>query len=204
MYSTPQYREKSETFNDWLAAYQLNRPSWTDLYPSHDLLDGYTGGSLIVDVGGNRGYDLDLFNQKHPGHASQLVLQDRPEEVAHATCSTEIRRCAHDFFAPQPESSRSARVYYLHSIIHEYNDGNAQEILQHIKDAVLPGYSKLLIHDVIIPKREASRRDTSVDVHMMAKLGGKKGPKTCCSTWSKTLVSGSTRSGGQSPRKKAS
>lgn len=39
---------------------------------------------------------------------------------------------------------------------------------------MVPGYSKLLINDVIIPLREASRRDTSVDVHMMAKLGGKE------------------------------
>ena len=117
---------------------------------------------------------MQLFDQKHPGYASQLVLQDRLDQVAHAICPTEIQRNAHDFFTPQPESNRGARAYYLHSIIHDYDDSHALKILQHLKDAMLPGYSKLLIHDVLIPPREASRRDTSVDVHMMAKLGGRE------------------------------
>lgn len=174
MYGAPQHQRKSRTFNDWLAAYRLHRLPWTDLYPSQDILEGYNGGPLIVDVGGNLGEDLELFRQKHPGHGSQLVLQDLPDKVAHATCSVEVQRVAHNFFTPQPDSSRGARVYYLHSIIHDWDDSDARKILRHIKDAMLPGYSKLLINDVLIPQREASRRDTSVDVHMMAKLGGRE------------------------------
>lgn len=174
MYGTPPYRKKSKTFNDWLAAYQLHRPPWTDVYPSHQLLDGYAGGPLVIDVGGGLGHDLHLFDQKHPGYSSQLVLQDLPDKVTHPTCSTKIRRSAHDFFTPQPESDRGARSYYLHSIIHDYDDCHALKILQHLKDAMIPGYSKLLIHDIIVPPIKASRRDTSVDLHMMAKLGGRE------------------------------
>jgi hypothetical protein len=136
------------------------------------MLDGYTGGPL--DIGGNFGDDLELFNKKHPGHASQLVLQDLPDKIVDAKCWVEILRFAHDFFTPQPKSSLSARVYYMHSIIHDHSGGDAQKILQYIKEAMLPDYSKLLINDIIILPRETSRRDTSVDVHMMAKLGGKE------------------------------
>lgn len=112
MYGTPQYREKSRTFNDWLAAYQHHRPSWTDWYPSDDLLDGYTGGPLVVDIGGNVGDDLELFNKKHPGHASQLVLQDLPDKIADAKCSAEILRIAHDFLHHN-QSPAGVRAYTI-------------------------------------------------------------------------------------------
>jgi hypothetical protein len=62
----------------------------------------------------------------------------------------------------------------MHSIIHDHSGGDAQKILQYIKEAMLPDYSKLLINDIIILPRETSRRDTSVDMHMMVKLGGKE------------------------------
>lgn len=111
---------------------------------------------------------------KHPEHGSQLVLQDLPGVVTHATCSAEIKRVAHNFFTAQPDSNRGAHVYYLHSILHDWDDHHAQKILQHIRNAMIPGYSKLLINDVLMPMRGASRRDTSVNLHMMAKLGGRE------------------------------
>lgn len=169
-----EHQEQSKTFNDWLAAYRHHRLPWFELYPSRNILDGYTGGPLIVDIGGNRGDDLELFRMKHPRHGWQLVLQDLPGVVTHATCSAEIQRVAHNFFTAQPDSYRGARVYYLHSILHDWDDPHAQEILQHIRNAMLPGYSKLLINDVLMPIRGASRRDTSVNLHMMAKLGGRE------------------------------
>lgn len=170
----PEHQEQSRTFNDWLAAYRHHRLPWFELYPSWNILDGYTGGPLIVDVGGNLGDDLELFKMQNPEHVSRLVLQDLPSVITHATCSDDIQRVAHDFFTAQPNSCRGARVYYLHSILHDWDDHHAQEILQHIRDAMLPGYSKLLINDVIMPTRRASRRDTSVNLHMMAKLGGRE------------------------------
>ncbi|KAL1582274.1 hypothetical protein WHR41_09231 [Cladosporium halotolerans] len=81
---------------------------------------------------------------------------------------------AHNFFTAQPSTARGARAYYLHSIIHDWDDMDAGRILGHIRDAMIPGYSKLLINDVMIPVHQPSRRDTSVDVHMMVKLGGRE------------------------------
>lgn len=168
----PEHRDKSESFSDWLASYRHHRIPWLDLYPSRNILDGYTGGNLIIDVGGNLGDDLELFRMKHPEHASKLVLQDLPSVIARGTCLTEIQRIAHDFFTAQPDSCRGARVYYLHSILHDWDDLCAERILQHIRDAMLPGYSKLLINDILMPQRRAPPCDTSKSLHMMAKLGG--------------------------------
>jgi hypothetical protein len=170
----PEHQEQSKTFNDWLAAYRHHRLPWLELYSSRNILDGYTGGPLIVDIGGNVGDDLELFRMKHPEHGSQLVLQDLPGVVINATCSADIQRVAHDFFTAQPDSCRGARAYYLHSILHDWDDHHAQEILQHIRNAMLPGYSKLLVNDVLMPTHRASRRDTSVNLHMMAKLGARE------------------------------
>lgn len=164
----------SNTFNEWLKAYRLHRDPWTDLYPPENILAGYSQGPLIVDVGGNLGEDLELFRRKYPAHGQQLILQDLPDKVARATCSAEVQRMAHNFFTAQPTLARGARVYHLHSIIHDWDDSDAGRILGHIRDAMIPGYSKLLINDVIIPVRQPSRRDTSVDVHMMVKLGGRE------------------------------
>jgi hypothetical protein len=104
----------------------------------------------------------------------QSVLQDLPGKVAHATCSAEVQRVVHDFFTPQSDPSRCVRVYYLHSIIHNWNDSYALKILRHITSVIFPGYSKLLINDVLRSLRETPRRDTSVYVDMMAKLGGRE------------------------------
>lgn len=166
----------SASFDDWLAAYRLYRDQWTEIYPTEDIIAGYNVGTgpLLVDVGGNRGHDLELFRQKYPQYGCQLILQDLPGKVAQADCSTEIQRMAHDFFTPQPSLTRGARVYYLHSIIHDWEDREATKILSHIKEAMIPGYSRLLINDVILPVHRPSRRDTSIDLHMLAKLGGKE------------------------------
>lgn len=136
----------------------VSRDPWTDLYPPENILAGYSQGPLIVDVGGNLGEDLELFRRKYPAHGQQLILQDLPDKVARATCSAEVQRMAHNFFTAQPTLARGARVYHLHSIIHDWDDSDAGRILGHIRDAMIPGYSKLLINDVIIPVRQPSRR----------------------------------------------
>lgn len=173
-YEAPKHQRLSARFNEWLAAYRLYRDPWTEIYPAEDMIAGYTTGPLLVDVGGNLGDDLELFRRNHPRYGRHLMLQDLPGKVANATCSSEIQRLAHDFFTPQPTLARGARVYYLHSIIHDWEDREAGIILRHIKEAMIPGYSRLLINDIILPAREPSRRDTSIDVHMLAKLGGKE------------------------------
>jgi hypothetical protein len=79
-----------------------------------------------------------------------------------ATCDTEIRQIPHNFFYPQ--QVRDARAYYMHGILHNWNNDDTLTILIHIKNAITPGYSKLLVNDIIMPNCGATRLQTSVDV----------------------------------------
>lgn len=55
---------------------------------------------------------------------------------------------AHDFFQPQPV--RGASAYLLKSIIHDWSDPYATQILTRIREAASPN-SKLLVIDRILP-----------------------------------------------------
>ncbi|EGU73193.1 hypothetical protein FOXB_16297, partial [Fusarium oxysporum f. sp. conglutinans Fo5176] len=78
----------------------------------------------------------------------------------------------HDFFTPQPV--RGARAYFMHNILHDWEDNKASRILKHIADAMEPGYSKLLIHESIMNSIKPLARVTTSDITMMACLGAKE------------------------------
>ena len=75
---------------------------------------------------------------------------------------------AHDFFTPQPV--KGARAYYLHGVIHDWADAEAGRILGHLRDAMTTGYSKLLIHDHVLPERNSHPQATAYDLTMMVKV----------------------------------
>jgi hypothetical protein len=147
-----------------VASYRTTRIPWTSFYETKRIFDGYMEGPLLVDIGGSNGDDLESFRRAHPGNEKQLFLEDMPAVLQKATCDAEIRRIPHDFFSPQP--IRGARTYYLHSILHDWNDDRAIAILHHIKVAMIPGYSKLLINDIMMPRSGFTRHETSVDMQM--------------------------------------
>ena len=64
-----------------------------------------------------------------------------------------------------------ARVYYLRNILHDWNDTHCQTILQHIRAAMDPSYSKVLINQWIIPTQGATSFMTHQDLNMMATVG---------------------------------
>lgn len=76
----------------------------------------------------------------------RLVLQDLPEVVEQARgmfLHPRIELMAHDFFTEQPIQGKlillpfladmanriGARAYYMHSILHDWNDDNCRRIL---------------------------------------------------------------------------
>jgi phosphoribulokinase len=44
-----------------------------------------------------------------------------------------------------------ARIYYLHFIIHDWPDSDCIKIMEKIRDAMTPGYSRLLLNDAVLP-----------------------------------------------------
>lgn len=59
--------------------------------------------TLLVDIGGGRGYDLEEIRTCFPDAESRLVLQDLPP-VIDDVCELrgDIERMKYDFFTPQP------------------------------------------------------------------------------------------------------
>jgi hypothetical protein len=86
------------------------RSYWWDWYDIQGrLLNGYDkkeGGILLVDVGGGKGHDIQIFHERFAvSHTGCLVLQDMPsviEGIQGDNIDGSIKKMGHDFFEPQP------------------------------------------------------------------------------------------------------
>ncbi|KZL76596.1 s-adenosyl-l-methionine-dependent methyltransferase [Colletotrichum incanum] len=164
--------KKQEQFNTIQQTISAQQPAWTDIFSVHTLLDADPGAPLLVDVGGSTGYDLLKFYQAHPDKASQLYLEDLGPVIRSALLPEGINKIEYDFFCMQ--SIKGARAYFMHSILHDWSDGPARKILERQKDAMSPGYSKLLIHDHIVVEGFAHPQATAFDIQMMAMVAGQE------------------------------
>lgn len=104
-------------FNNLMSAYHQGCPSWmdTNFYPVREqLLAGARTGPedvLLVDVGGNRGHDLEEFRTKVPEASGKLILQDLPGVISQIKKLDErIQPMAHDFWTEQPVKGISPPV----------------------------------------------------------------------------------------------
>jgi hypothetical protein len=89
---------------------------WFDIWPAKEKIvsmladpsdDSAEDRALVVDVGGNVGYDLQAFQGRFPDlkGKGRLVLQDLPENIKNAKIlldGTGIEAMEYDFFTPQP------------------------------------------------------------------------------------------------------
>ncbi|KAL3448370.1 S-adenosyl-L-methionine-dependent methyltransferase [Aspergillus insuetus] len=132
---------------------------------------------LVVDVAGGVGQDLRLL-KSHLLHAGvklaqgQLVLEDQPhviENVPTTMYDEDFTYVKHNFFAAQPH--KGARVYTLKSVLHDWADDKALEILRHIAESLTPGYSKLWILDRVVPETGVDKSLAWLDISMMAIYG---------------------------------
>ncbi|KAJ5405945.1 hypothetical protein N7465_007229 [Penicillium sp. CMV-2018d] len=163
--------EEGKSFNNIMGGVMANQAGMLDIYPLENLM-GPMGDdretALRVDVGGNVGHDINKLLSKGSSLAPRLVLQDRDDVVRLAKCPPDVTVMAHDFFTPQPV--KGARAYYLHGVIHDWADAEAGRILGHLRDAMTTGYSKLLIHDHVLPERNSHPQATAYDLTMMVKV----------------------------------
>ncbi|KAF2458074.1 S-adenosyl-L-methionine-dependent methyltransferase [Lineolata rhizophorae] len=148
------------------------RPRWTDpgFYPFAERLeegiklDGDAGA--VVDVGGGMGHDLEAVMAARPRFPGKLVLQELPQVVARCKDNGKFEAMEHDFYKPQPV--KGARAYLLHSILHGCSDEQCKVVLSHLRDAMEPGYSRLLVDELVVPEMAASWKVTSMDLYVMA------------------------------------
>ena len=56
--------------------------------------------------------------------------------------------------------------------MHDWPDSKCFEILSNLRAAMVKGYSKLLLYDMVIPDRGASGNSTGIDIVMMSLFAG--------------------------------
>lgn len=145
-----------QRFHAYIHSIREHRPKWTDMYPAGERLA--TGlqlegdASALVDVGGSMGQLLDEFRTDVPEYTGRLILQDLSSVIEMAKAQPlpldkRIELQSHDFFTAQPV--RGARAYILRMVLHDWADNDCRKILNHLKQAMTPGYSKILICDCV-------------------------------------------------------
>lgn len=91
------------------------RVPWHEIYPAATELDvtGYSESHeppLLVDIGGNTGYDAASFKTNNPHIKGRCVVQDLPETLASSVAPEGIERMVYDIFTPQPIIGESWQV----------------------------------------------------------------------------------------------
>ncbi|KAJ3538557.1 hypothetical protein NM208_g5859 [Fusarium decemcellulare] len=177
--------EYYEAFTGHMEAWTAWKTPWTKLYDPSKLIEGANleEGPLVVDLGGNTGIDIShVLNARPDLPAGSLVLQDLPEIIAHAKVDKKITAMAHDFFKPQ--TVKGSRAYFMHAVLHDWPDDKATELLKNTRDAMVKGYSKLFVYDIVLPPTGASISQTTMDVEMMSLLSASERTK---GAWEKLL-----------------
>lgn len=163
-----------DEFDAFMSAYRAGKANWYDpgFYPvAERLIKGFDTSNnkvLLVDVGGGRGHDVQSFAKQHTSHPGKLVLQDREPVIANIQDKDKLpfESQAHDFFTPQP--IQGARAYSLHSILHDWDDEAGIKILENLKPALTPGYSRLLLNEIVLSEEHPTIAATSMDMMMLA------------------------------------
>ncbi|CEF75723.1 hypothetical protein FGSG_10331 [Fusarium graminearum PH-1] len=172
MFSWIQSQGYGSYFNDHMMGYHPTPWMATGRFPIQEqLIDGAHkshDAPFWVDIGGCLGQDLLDLRRHYPSIPGKLILQDLPPviEQVKKIQQTSFTAMEHDFFTEQPV--KGSRAYYLHSVLHDWPDSVCEKILGHITDAMERGYSKLLIHEHVVPLTNASWETTAKDILMMA------------------------------------
>ncbi|KAJ5095566.1 O-methyltransferase family 2 [Penicillium alfredii] len=183
--------------NDYLGGYGVGRPLWMDpaVYPVKERLINDANPSpdapFLVDIGGNVGHDLARFHSRYPDAPGKLILQDLPMMIRQIKdLDPAIVRMEYDFHNEQPIKGRvvplssfslpqfhfnpilliisiGARAYYIHSTLHNWSDDVCETILTRVKEAMKPGYSRLLINEFVVPQIGAHWETTGLDMLML-------------------------------------
>ncbi|KAK5129289.1 hypothetical protein LTR08_003619 [Meristemomyces frigidus] len=161
-----------DQFHNMMAVQRFRRPDWFDVYHVQENMvaryDASISNVMLVDIGGSRGHELQKFKTKFPCALGKLVLQDLGHviEGADGLETSGIMKMQYDFFTPQPV--KGAQVYYMRSILHDWDDDKCRAILSNIVSAMRKGYSRLIINDWVLPDTGARLYPCMQDINMMA------------------------------------
>lgn len=161
--------EFQRSFQIYMSGFDEGRTNWTDIFPVEEEIGKGARQDpeaiLFVDIGGGMGHEGLALKKRYPNLPGRFVNQDLPQIVSDQKLDG-VESMVYDFFTPQP--LKAARVYYLRYILHDWNDTLCRTILEHIRAAMDPSYSKVLINQWIVPTQRATSFMTHQDLNMMA------------------------------------
>ncbi|MCJ1250148.1 hypothetical protein MMC30_007374 [Trapelia coarctata] len=168
------------TFSTFMTCHKRGRPEFPEVFPvDAKLVDGFQPSKeavLFVDVGGGLGQEIVTLKQMVPNLPGRTILQEIPEMVESFPGTDGIEIMEHSFFNPQP--IHGARAYYFRNIFHDWSDENCVKILEQTKSAMIPGYSKILINDLVVTDQKEGLFMTRSDMNMLALLGSMERSET--------------------------
>jgi cyclopropane fatty-acyl-phospholipid synthase-like methyltransferase len=131
-----------------------------------------SGVKTLVDVGAGRGHTLAAVLRANP--ELRGVLFDRPPVVAHAKESFEewglsdrTDFIAGDFFQSVPAGHDA---YLLGSVIHNWDDADAERILRNVREA-MDDSGRVLLTELIIPEDDSPHIGKELDMRMLGLFG---------------------------------
>ncbi|KAJ5636622.1 uncharacterized protein N7484_009935 [Penicillium longicatenatum] len=162
--SSPYYQQ---AFNTTMTmSFRRRGKDWFDIFPVADRLRvPGDADPLLVDIGGGQGEDLKKFKARFPTLPGKLFLQDLPAVVQGAQdlpAGIEVQN--HDFFLEQPV--KNAKVYFMRTVLHDWPDKQAGQILSRARDA-MDLDSILLISETMLPESGALLSSVISDMQMM-------------------------------------
>jgi hypothetical protein len=166
---------QAATFATLLTIQRMDRGEpWYDFYPVEEKLARGVGARtpLLVDIGGSLGTDIAAFHSRFPALQGSLILEELPEVIdSIKELDTSIERVKHDFFLPQPEVAKGAKAYFLSTILHDWPDKEAKQILVNVRSA-MSNDSILLINENALPDANVPLYPAKLDFLMMCLLSG--------------------------------
>lgn len=172
------YPEQAAATFEYMAWQKIRNKSWMD--GSAQITEEFQlserevkdGRALLVDVGGGGGHQCFDFRAAFPERKGRLVVQDTEVMVGmfdkQAAEGIGLEPMAYDFFTPQ--SMKGGKVYYLRTVLHDWNDENAIKILKRLAEAVAED-SVVVLDEIVVPPKGASEKQVLYDVVMMATVG---------------------------------
>ncbi|MFG2115872.1 methyltransferase [Streptomyces sp. NPDC048718] len=131
----------------------------------------WTPSGVILDIGGADGFLLGEILAAAP-HASGILF-DRPSVIDEVNSHGGVPRCrtvAGDFFESVPDG---ADTHLLCSVLHDWTDAQAVDILRSSRRALAPG-GRLLVIEMLVPEDGSPHLGHWSDLGMMVLTGGRE------------------------------
>jgi hypothetical protein len=147
-------------------------------FSSHEtaaILEAYDFSDVrnVVDIGGGHGVLLAALLRAHPQMSGTLF--DLPSVLAGAASvlgemGERARTVAGDFF---DEAPAGADLYVMKSVLHNWDDTDAQRILSTCRAAMAPE-ARLLVIERVVPDGNAPAEAKLFDINMLVVAGGRE------------------------------